>query len=237
MRRVLILLLAALTIAVAACGDDEETTGSEAGGETTAATETAEAEAPDTGCKAAEDPAPREVEERKAPTFRPKKGTTYTWVLATSCGTIEVRLATGRAPKTTGSIISLTKDGFYDGLSFHRIVDGFVAQGGDPQNSGNGGPGYSITETPPSDLTYDIGVVAMAKAGNEPPGTSGSQFFIVTGPAAAQALVTPDYALVGRVSKGLDVVERLGKVPAAPDAEGGRPLEPVVIDKATIRES
>jgi peptidyl-prolyl cis-trans isomerase B (cyclophilin B) len=241
MRRVLILLLAALTLVLAACGDDDK---KDTGGDTTAA-ETTPAETnsaanepnqDDTSCEAAEEPAPREVSDRKAPTFRPKKGKTYTWVLETSCGNVEIRMDTKRAPKTTGSIISLTRDGFYDGLLFHRIVPQFVAQGGDPQGQGTGGPGYSITETPPSDLTYEPGVVAMAKTQEEAPGTSGSQFFIVTGPAAAQSLTTPDYALVGKVSKGMDTVAKLDQVEADP-AAGDRPVEPVVIKKATIRES
>lgn len=241
MRRLLVLILTALVLVLAACGDDDDSTGSEAGGATTAAettpAQTAPAEEePASGCKQVDEPAPKEDGNLSKPTFRPEKGKTYTWVLETNCGTVEIRLATGQAPKTTGSIISLTRKGFYDGLIFHRVIDGFVAQGGDPLGQGTGGPGYSVEEAPPSDLTYDIGVVAMAKTGAEPAGTSGSQFFIVTGPAAAQSLTTPDYALVGRVSKGKDVADRIGKVPSDPNT-GDRPIEPVVIEKATVRTS
>jgi peptidyl-prolyl cis-trans isomerase B (cyclophilin B) len=231
MRRVLTCLLAALALTAAACGDNEESPG--VGGDDQAAETTATTGdgGEGSGCRDAEEPAAREVKERKAPAFRPERGKTYTAVLETSCGTVEIRLATSRAPKTTGSFISLVRDGFYDGLSFHRIVTGFVVQGGDPQGTGEGGPGYSVTEAPPDDLRYTKGVVAMAKTELEDPGTSGSQFFIVTGDDAG---LPPDYALVGRVSKGMDVVERLDRLPN--DPADNRPLEPVVIEKATIRE-
>lgn len=85
------------------------------------------------------------------------------------------------APHITASIVSLVKAGFFDMTVFHRIVPGFVIQGGDPTATGTGGPGYSVTDTPPKDLRYKLGLVAMAKTQTEAPGTSGSQFFVVTG--------------------------------------------------------
>ena len=236
MRRLLVVLLAALTLVAAACGGGSDDTGKAAS--TSAATETTPAPATTSGqttsgCKDAAEPAPRKVDQRKKPSFRPAKGKTYTAVLATSCGTIEIKLATSQAPKTTGSFISLVRDGFYDGLGFHRIVAGFVIQGGDPEGTGQGGPGYSVTEAPPKSLRYTKGVVAMAKTQLEAPGTSGSQFFIVTGDDAG---LPPDYAYVGRVTKGMDVVERIGNLPSDP-AQGDKPQDPVVIEKATIREA
>ena len=234
MRRLLLLLLTALTLLLAACGDSESDTGSDGGD--TASTPTAETtatEATATGCRDVEEPAARETKDRKRPTFRVEDGKTYTWVLQTSCGTVEIALDSKRAPRTTSSIISLTRDGFYDGLGFHRIIPGFVIQGGDPQGTGEGGPGYSVTEAPPRDLEYEAGVVAMAKSQIEEPGTSGSQFFIVTG--ADGGTLTPDYALVGKVSEGMDVVTRLANVPTDP-ANGDRPIDPVIVEKATIRE-
>ena len=122
--------------------------------------------------------------------------------------------------RPTNSFAYLARKGFYDGLDFQRIVPGFVIQGGDPLGNGTGGPGYSIDEKPPSNLAYTTGVVAMAKTAVEPPGRSGSQFFVVL---AADAGLSPDYALVGRVDRGMDVVERIGSLgtPArAADADG-----------------
>jgi peptidyl-prolyl cis-trans isomerase B (cyclophilin B) len=235
MRRLLVLSLSLLALLLAACGDNETSSGSSGGKDDQPATGTTATEATATGCRDAEEPAARKVEERKPPAFRAEKGKTYTAVLQTSCGAVEIKLDTKRAPRTASSFISLVREGFYDGLLFHRVVTGFVIQGGDPEGSGNGGPGYSITETPPSDLEYEPGVVAMAKTELEEPGTSGSQFFIVSGPDAAVSLTSPDYALVGKVSKGMDVVERLQSVPVDPADD--RPVEPVVIEKATIRES
>ena len=101
--------------------------------------------------------------------------------MQTSHGTFEITLDAERAPITASSFASLVTQGFYDGLTFHRIVPGFVIQGGCPDGTGMGGPGYKVEEAPPEDLRYVRGVVAMAKAGMEAAGTSGSQFFVVTG--------------------------------------------------------
>ena len=231
MRRLLVLTLAALTLLLAACGDNEESSGS--GAETTTETQAATTPAESaTGCKAAKEPEAKEVGKAKKPTFRVKSGTTYTAVLQTSCGAIEIELAADDAPKTSASFISLVRDGFYDGLSFHRIVPGFVVQGGDPAGTGEGGPGYEVVEAPPENLKYEKGVVAMAKTEMDEPGTSGSQFFIVT---AADAGLPADYALLGRVKKGFEVLDKLAEVPN--DPADNRPTEPVVIEKATIRTS
>ena len=235
MRRALVLILTAASLAVSACGDDETNVGGEsAEGETTAAeTETAaKATEPEAGCKKVDQPKPKAEEKRKAPKLKLKKGTTYTAVMETNCGTIEFELAANRAPKTSASFVSLARDGFYDKLTFHRIATGFVIQGGDPKGTGEGGPGYSVVEAPPEDLKYERGVVAMAKTQVEEPGTSGSQFFIVTAPDAG---LPPEYALLGRVTKGNDAVTKISEVPADPADQ--RPSETVVIDKVTIKTS
>src|SRR5690606_9406365 len=109
----------------------------------------------------------------------------------------------------------------------HRVAPNFVIQGGDPRGDGTGGPGYSVDEKPPANLSYTKGVVAMAKSQAEPPGRSGSQFFVVLAPDVG---LPPDYALVGRVSEGFDVVERIGDL-GTPSEE---PKETVVIDRITI---
>ena len=148
--------------------------------------------------------------------------------METSEGSFTIELDTGAAPETTNSFAYLVEEGFYDGLGFHRIVPDFVIQGGDPLGDGTGGPGFSTVERPPADLEYEPGVVAMARAGDERPGTSGSQFFVVTG--AGGASLPPEYALVGQVREGFDVVERIGSL-GGPDEQ---PTQTVVIEEATL---
>jgi peptidyl-prolyl cis-trans isomerase B (cyclophilin B) len=160
------------------------------------------------GCEKVEAPEPRK-ESLPAPKQTVQKGEKLTAVVETSCGDFDIALDTTRAPKTANSFAYLAEEGFYEDLTFHRIVPEFVIQGGDPEGTGAGGPGYKVTEKPPSNLAYTKGIVAMAKSPTEPPGTSGSQFFVVTG---ADAGLPPEYALVGKVSSGMDVVETIGKL-------------------------
>jgi cyclophilin family peptidyl-prolyl cis-trans isomerase len=180
------------------------------------------------GCTEVEEPEPKTVS-FKAPKQVLNRGEAATAVVETSCGTFEIELATREAPKTANSFAFLSEEGFYDDLTFHRIVPGFVIQGGDPEGTGLGGPGYTVDEKPPESLAYTKGVVAMAKSPTEPPGRSGSQFFVVTG---ADAGLPPEYALVGRVSKGMDVVERIGKLGTPQE----KPKQPIVIEKVTIEK-
>ena len=158
---------------------------------------------------------------------------TYTVELQTSCGSFAIRLDQKTSPQAAASFVSLAKAGFFDDTIFHRIVPGFVIQGGDPTASGTGGPGYSTRDRVPRNAAYTPGVVAMAKAGNEPAGTAGSQFFVVT---AAGTGLTPDYALLGRVTKGMDVVREIGKLGDPASGGAGTPLQSVVIKKATVNE-
>lgn len=180
------------------------------------------------GCKEVEAPKPKRVS-LAAPKQTVKKGEKLTAVVETSCGTFDIELATDKAPKTANSFAYLTEEGFYDGLAFHRIVPEFVIQGGDPLGDGTGGPGYKVVEKPPANLAYTKGVVAMAKSSAEPPGTSGSQFFVVTGTDAG---LPPEYAFVGRVDKGMDVVERIGKLGTTSE----KPKQTVVMEKVTIEK-
>jgi peptidyl-prolyl cis-trans isomerase B (cyclophilin B) len=182
------------------------------------------------GCKQVEAPEPKQVS-LKAPKQTLKKGEEATAVVQTSCGSFEIALDTTRAPKTANSFAYLSEQGFYNDLTFHRIVPGFVIQGGDPLGTGTGGPGYKVVEKPPANLAYTKGTVAMAKSSAEPPGTSGSQFYVVTG---ADAGLPPEYALVGKVSEGLDVVERIGKLPTETSSE--KPKQTVLIEKITIEK-
>jgi len=181
------------------------------------------------GCAEVAAPTPKSGSVKK-PTLQLTRSKTYLATVETSCGTFVIQLDAKRAPKTGGSFVELAKSGFYDGLGFHRIAPGFVIQGGDPAGNGSGGPGYKIREQPPKGLIYTEGTVAMAKGGNEPAGTSGSQFFVVTG---GNANLPPDYALLGRVTSGLEVAHRIEKLASASD---GPPSRPVVIDRITIAE-
>src|SRR5439155_27127481 len=149
--------------------------------------------------------------------------------VSTNCGDFDITLDSRRAPRTGGSFAYLASNGFYDGTAFHRIVPGFVIQGGDPQENGEGGPGYSVVEEPPRDLTYVKGIVAMAKTQLEEAGTSGSQFFVVT---ADDAQLPPDYALLGKVTRGQDVVDRIGAQPTNASTEA--PVDPSVTSHINV---
>ncbi len=183
----------------------------------------------DNGCKQVDRPAARKNGGQTPPdaALGPNEHPELTFT--TNCGSFTVRLDPELAPKTGASLVKLAKNGFYDDTIFHRIVPGFVIQGGDPTQSGSGGPGYSTVDPPPPGASYTKGVVAMAKTAAEPAGTSGSQFFIVT-PADAQ--LPPDYAIVGKVVDGLDVVERIGELGDASQ----QPTQNVVISKVTVKE-
>jgi cyclophilin family peptidyl-prolyl cis-trans isomerase len=183
-------------------------------------------EASTNGCKQVEAPEPKTVSFKK-PEQVLKPGEEATAVVKTSCGTFDVALDTKRAPKTANSFAFLAEEGFYDDLTFHRIAPGFVIQGGDPEGTGAGGPGYSVDEKPPSNLAYTKGTVAMAKSPAEPPGRSGSQFFVVT---AADAGLPPEYALVGKVSKGYSAVARIESL-GTPEE---KPKRTVLIEEVTI---
>lgn len=184
------------------------------------------------GCEAVAMPKPKTADATLARKKLSRKGT-YVAVLDTNCGTIRIQLANLRSPKTTSSFAGLVRSGFYDGLTFHRIAkpggNDYVIQGGDPQLDGNGGPGYSVVERPAKKTRYVEGVVAMAKTRAEPPGTSGSQFFIVT---ADVAPLPPDYAVLGRVVGGEKVVRRIARLATDPATE--MPIDPVVIKSIKI---
>jgi len=181
-------------------------------------------------CESVEAPAPRESGTLTAPTDPLDSGKSYGLVFETSCGSFTVGLDTELAPNTAASLVALAGDGFYDDTIFHRIAVGFVIQGGDPTQLGSGGPGYKTVDVPPAGSKYVKGVVAMAKTQVEAPGTSGSQFFVVTG---ADVGLPAEYAIVGEVTEGLDTVERIGVLGDANE----RPTQPVVITSVTVTES
>jgi len=219
---VLIALLAVLVFA--GCGDDDSDSsgGSGGGSETTA----------DSGQKCANVQAPEPKDDGQAtkPKGKLDPAKTYAVTFETSCGDFTVTLDVKGAPNTSASFESLASSGFYDNTVFHRIVPGFVIQGGDPTGTGMGGPGYKTVDKPPSSATYTRGIVAMAKTAAEKPGTAGSQFYVVTAPDAG---LPPEYAIVGEVTEGMDTVERI----EALGTPSEQPSRPVVIEKATASAS
>ena len=235
MSRPLALLLTTLALGLTACGDDSTidappdgdasvSTAAPATPETTPTQ--AEPSATASSCAKKEEPGGGKALACPTRTIDPAKTNVITF--KTSEGSFDVTLDGKDAPATANSVAYLAKQGFYDGLDFHRVVPDFVIQGGDPNGDGTGGPGYSVTEPPPSSLTYTRGVVAMAKGGADAPGASGSQFFVVS---AEDVGLPPEYALVGRVSKGLGTVDKITAL-----GEGdGPPTKTVTIEKATLK--
>jgi len=149
----------------------------------------------------------------------------YVLRFETSCGTFVVLLQPRTSPNATSSVFELATTGYFEDTIFHRIVPGFVIQGGDPTQTGEGGPGYSTVDTPKPSTSYVEGTVAMAKTGAEPRGTAGSQFFVMT---AAAPTLPPDYAVIGRVISGMAVVRLIGTF-GDPSDPAGTPTRTVVI--------
>ena len=150
----------------------------------------------------------------------------YTATMETSMGTLVIALDPIAAPITVNNFVFLAAQHYYDGVIFHRIIQGFVCQGGDPDGNGRGGPGYKFVDELPKPGKYQIGSLAMANAG---PNTNGSQFFLISGPSGVG--LPPAYSLFGQVVKGLDIVEMMQNVPTGP---GDRPKDDVVIRSVTI---
>ncbi len=210
----------AAALVLAACGGG-------GGGGSDAASQTQQTTTGAAGCTQVAQPAAKKRSAPK-PHDRLDPAKTYDVVVQTNCGSFTIRLAVSTSPDTAASFAALVRRNFFDGTVFHRIVPGFVIQGGDPTASGLGGPGYTVVERPPASARYTLGVVAMAKSASQPAGASGSQFFVVT---AQDAQLPPDYAVLGKVVSGLPVVERIGRL-GDPTTE--QPTEVVEIRKATL---
>jgi peptidyl-prolyl cis-trans isomerase B (cyclophilin B) len=160
------------------------------------------------------------------PSVQPlRRNQNYRITFETSHGSFTVQIDAAKAPCNGDSMVDLARRGFFDNTRFHRIVPGFIIQGGDPTATGNGGSGYTTIDAP-----YTKGVVAMAKSQFEPPGTGGSQFFIVT---AQKAELPPDYAPVGKVVEGMDVVEKIGRLG---NRQTEAPTERIVIRSTTVSD-
>lgn len=215
---VLLVAVAAVVIVVLVTGGDDEGNGTQSAGGLPG------------GCEEVSAPEPKQVNLSAPASLEPVGGTA---VVETSCGAFRIALDAERAPITVASFENLVNEGVYDGTTFHRIVPGFVIQGGDPAGDGTGGPGYTVDEPPPGDLAYLQGVVAMAKSEAEPPGRSGSQFFVVL---SADAGLPPDFALVGEISEGFDVVEAIAGL-GDEASQDGAPTAPVLIEQITLEPS
>jgi peptidyl-prolyl cis-trans isomerase B (cyclophilin B) len=223
--RALAAALATLALGAAGCGEDNSSSKG-SGSESSASSRVT--------CSDVQPPKPKPNGGERRPDSKLDPGRTYTATLRTSCGDIAIRLDARASPRTAASFVALARHGFFEGTAFHRIVPGFVIQGGDPTGTGSGGPGYTTRDVPPKDTLYTRGVVAMAKAADEPPGTAGSQFYIVT---ARDAGLPPEYALLGKVVKGLDVAEHIDRLGDRSSGEQGTPLQTVTVDRVVVRAS
>ena len=154
---------------------------------------------------------------------------TYTAEMVTSLGTMTIHLDPIRAPETVNNFVFLARWRYYDGIVFHRVIKGFMIQGGDPEGSGSGGPGYRFKDELPAPGRYELGSLAMANAG---PNTNGSQFFVITGSSGVR--LPPSYSLFGKVVSGFEVAQAVEQVATGP---GDRPLTDVVIESVTITEA
>ena len=146
--------------------------------------------------------------------------------VTTNLGSFQIELLEDRAPKTTKNFIDLAEKGFYDGIVFHRVIEGFMLQAGCPQGNGTGGPGYTIPDEFNAELTHDsAGVLSMANSG---PNSGGSQFFVTLAPTA---WLDGKHAVFGKVIEGMETIRTIGGTATGP---GNRPLEPVVMEEVRI---
>ncbi len=151
----------------------------------------------------------------------------YRATMETSKGTIVIELDPHSAPETVNNFVFLARWHYFDGIVFHRVIPGFVIQGGDPEGTGRGGPGYRFADELPKPGRYEVGSLAMANAG---PNTNGSQFFIISGPSGVR--LPPQYSLFGAVVSGGEVVQAIDAL----GSPSGTPKEQVTITSVTIDE-
>lgn len=219
-------LAASAVLALAGCGsDDGSGNGSGDVGSSSAETTAISGE---TECPPEAGAQVRATSFEQAPPMCIDEAKTYTATMATDAGEVTIELDAKQAPKTVNNFVVLARYRYYDGLTFHRVIKDFMAQGGDPSGDGSGGPGYTFDDELPEQGDYEIGSVAMANAG---PDTNGSQFFIITGDSGVQ--LPPSYSLFGKVTKGMDAVE---KIEADGSAGDGAPAKVHTIESVTIAE-
>jgi cyclophilin family peptidyl-prolyl cis-trans isomerase len=166
----------------------------------------------------------------RAPEMEIAPAGAYQAVLQTSEGQITIDLFADEVPQTVNNFVFLARQGFHDGVIFHRVIKDFMIQTGDPTGTGRGGPGYRFKDEPVN-RRYTRGIVAMANSG---PNTNGSQFFIVHG---ADAGLPPNYTIFAQVTDGMDVVDRIATAPTKSDGEGSSPLKPARIESIEVKET
>ena len=182
-----------------------------------------------TSCPAADGSSPVRRKFSQPPPMCIDSSKRYTAVMDTSMGPLTIALDAVSAPLTVNNFVVLARYHYYDGIIFHRIIKDFVCQGGDPEGTGRGGPGYRFADELPKPGRYEVGSLAMANAG---PNTNGSQFFIISGPSGTR--LPPQYSLFGKVVRGLDVVDAMQRVKTD---RNDRPRQDVTINSVTITES
>jgi cyclophilin family peptidyl-prolyl cis-trans isomerase len=182
-----------------------------------------------TDCPAADGSSPKTQKFSGPPPMCIDPAKSYSATMVTNKGTMTIALDPVAAPNTVNNFVFLARYHYFDGVTFHRIIPGFVIQGGDPQGTGTGGPGYRFADELPRPGRYEMGSLAMANAG---PNTNGSQFFIISGPSGMA--LPPQYSLFGKVVAGLDVVSALDQLGSA---GAGKPKERVFMESVTITES
>ena len=185
----------------------------------------------ETPCPPADGSAERTVSFENPPPMCIDPAKTYTAAVKTNHGDFTVELDAEAAPNTVNNFVVLSLYHYYDGITCHRVVEGFVIQCGDPKGDGTGGPGYTFADELPTEGSYKLGSLAMANSG---PDTNGSQFFIISGPEGTQ--LPPQYSLFGQVTDGLDTTINTIASLAVPGSDGP-PSQPVQIESVTITES
>jgi peptidyl-prolyl cis-trans isomerase B (cyclophilin B) len=165
----------------------------------------------------------------RKPSADPSSLAGITAVIETSAGAMELEFLPGKAPGHVGNFVELAEKGFYDGTVFHRTIPGFMIQGGCPQGTGTGGPGYTIAAEF-NDTPHVRGVLSMARA--QDPDSAGSQFFICHGDAR---FLDKQYTAFGRLTSGQDVLDKIAQAPTQKGGEGSKPVQPVKIQKVVVR--
>jgi cyclophilin family peptidyl-prolyl cis-trans isomerase len=181
-----------------------------------------------TPCPAVDGSSPKQQEFDGPPPMCIDANKRYTASMVTSKGTLTIALDPLAAPQTVNNFVFLARYHYFDGIVFHRIIPGFVLQGGDPTGTGRGGPGYRFADELPKPGRYELGSLAMANAG---PNTNGSQFFVISGPSGVR--LPPQYSLFGKVVSGMDVVAVIDAV----GTSSGTPGETVTIESVTVTEA
>ncbi len=230
--KLLPLTLIALTLIASACGN--KPTESTGGAATPKSGATAPAAASPAATPASPTAAPKQWSKAPDMTIDPNK--TYQAEVTTSKGTFTIDLFAKEAPKTVNNFVFLSKEGFYNNVTFHRIIKTFMIQTGDPLGTGRGGPGYKFADELKTSHKYEPGIVAMANSG---PNTNGSQFFICSGEDCANLNKKPDYSIFGKVTaEGMATIAKIAETPVEMGGESTprKPKKKVTINAIAIKE-